>query len=229
MNGAQDLGGMMGFGPVVVDPSHPEPETPVFHSEWERRVFALTLAMSPVGRWNIDQSRFARESLPPARYLASSYYEIWLAGLERLMHERDLLTLEDLDRGAPAAPASAHPGRVAPADIAAVLRRGGPTARTPAQAPAPAPAYAIGQRVIARVMNPRGHTRLPRYVRGRAGVVIAQHGFHVFPDANAAGNGEAPQPLYTVRFAARDLWGADADPNSSVTVDAWESYLEPAP
>jgi nitrile hydratase len=107
--------------------------------------------------------------------------------------------------------------------VAAALSKGGPTVR-PATAPQ---RFQVGDRVRARNMHPTGHTRLPRYVRGHTGTITHVHGVHVLPDANATGRGEDPQWLYTVRFGARELWGEAADPACSVSVDAWESYLEP--
>jgi nitrile hydratase beta subunit len=219
MNGAQDMGGMMGFGPVV-----PEKDEPVFHAAWERRAFALTLAMATPGGWNIDQSRFARESLHPAQYLAKSYYEIWIAGLEKLMAERGLATPDEIAAGKALSPPKPVARILTVENVLATLRKGGPTGR-PAAA---AQRFQAGQRVRARNMHPAGHTRLPRYVRGHAGAITHVHGAHVFPDANAAGQGEGPQWLYTVRFTAQELWGQAADPTGSVSVDAWESYLEPA-
>jgi nitrile hydratase beta subunit len=218
MNGAQDMGGMMGFGPVTA-----EPDEPVFHSGWERRAFALTLAMSAPGGWNIDQSRAARESLHPAQYLAKSYYEIWLAGLEKLMVERGLVTPEEIDGGKALRPAKAVANVLTAARVEKALATGRPSARVPA-----APQrFEVGERVLARNVHPLGHTRLPRYVRGRVGGITHVHGAHVLPDCNATGAGENPQWLYTVRFEARDLWGEAADPSASVSVDAWEGYLEP--
>lgn len=219
MNGAQDMGGMHGFGPVA-----PEPDEPVFHAEWERRAFALTLAMAMPGGWNIDMSRFARESLPPGEYLAKSYYEIWLAGLERLMAERGLVSAAEIAAGAPQGAAKPVARVLSRSDVLQVLHRGGPTER-PATAPA---RFEAGDRVRARNMHPATHTRLPRYVRGHVGTVERLHGCHVFPDTNALGKGESPQWLYTVCFAGTELWGADADPAVRVSVDAWDSYLEPA-
>ncbi len=219
MNGAQDLGGQMGFGPVA-----PEADEPLFHAPWERRAFGLTLAMGATGAWTIDASRHARESLPPAEYLAASYYEIWTRGVERLVTARGLVTPEELRRGRASGEPAPIPRVLAAADVSATLARGGPASR-PAEAPA---RFEAGDRVRTRVINPTGHTRLPRYARGKLGVVEIVHGAHVFPDANAHGLGERPQWLYTVRFEARELWGEEADPALSVSVDAWESYLEPA-
>jgi nitrile hydratase len=210
------MGGMQGYGPVA-----PEAREPWFHAPWERRAFALTLAMGATGQWNLDQVRAARESLPPAHYLASSYYQIWLAALGRLMVERGLVTPEEIADGRmrqapfPIAPILAAE-RVAP-----VLAGGSATVR-PATAPA---RFAIGDAVRARVMNPRSHTRLPRYCRGKPGVITKVHGTHVFPDTNARGEGEQPQWLYSVRFDARELWGADTTA-AAVHVDCWDPYLE---
>jgi len=217
MNGAQDMGGMMGFGPIMA-----EKDEPVFHAAWERRAFALTLAMGGPGAWNIDQSRAARESLNPAQYLAKSYYEIWLAGLERLMSERGLITPEEIAAGKPLQPAKPVTGVLTAARVEGVLARGRPTERA-AEAPQ---RFQIGERVLARNVHPTGHTRLPRYVRGHVGLLTHVHGAHVLPDANAAGLGELPQWLYTVRFTAQELWGEAADRTASISVDAWESYLE---
>jgi len=217
MNGAQDLGGMMGFGAVL-----PEPVHPVFHDEWEKRAFAITLAMGATGEWTIDMARFARESLPPPVYLTSSYYEIWTAGLIRLLEERDLVSAEEIAAGR-ALGDSRPVARVLTADrVAETLRRGGPTQREVTQ-----PArYRVGDRVRARQMHPTGHTRIPRYCRGHAGTIAAVHGVHVFPDSNAAGAGEQPAWLYGVAFDGREIWGADAAPGLILRVDLWEPYLD---
>ena len=207
MNGAADLGGMMGFGPV-----EPEPEDERFHADWERRAFALTLAMAAARRWSIDTARSVRESLPPGEYLTSSYYAIWTKGLERLLADTGLL---GADGGV--TPWS-------PDDARAAFAAGSPYDRSvtvPAR-------FGVGDAVRTKVMHPAGHTRLPRYARGKAGVVERVHGVHVLPDANAHGRGEQPQWLYAVRFAGTELWGPDADPGLTVAIDAWESYLEPA-
>jgi nitrile hydratase len=197
VNGAHDMGGVHGFGPVV-----PEAGEPPFHAEWERRVFALTIALGASGRWNIDASRFAREDRPPAEYLGKTYYELWLAGLERLLETR----------GVPEKPLRAD-------EVAPMLARGGPAEREPAGPPR----FAVGDRVRTRNTHPHSHTRLPRYARDKAGVIERVHGAHVFPDANAHFAGEDPQWLYTVRFTARELWGRDS--NDTISIDAFEPYL----
>jgi nitrile hydratase beta subunit len=219
MNGAQDLGGMMGFGRIGF-----EPDEPWFHAPWERRAFGVTLAMGATGAWNLDMSRHARESLPPAEYLSSSYYEIWTKGVERLVVKTGLVTEDELRLGQALAPPGPVRRVLRAEDVPAALARGGPTEREP-----PGPArFAVGDRVVARNMHPAGHTRLPRYVRGKPGTVERVHGAHVFPDTNAHGEGENPQWLYNVRFSGIDLWGAEADATLAVSIDAWESYLEPA-
>jgi nitrile hydratase len=219
MNGAQDLGGMMGFGPV-----DPEQNEPLFHAPWERRVLGYTVALGAAGKWNIDMSRHARESLPPAEYLAASYYEIWTKGVERLVVKTGLVSEEELRLGRALNPPAPIKRVLTRDDVPAVLARGGPTER---EATGPA-RFAVGDRVRTRNMHPKGHTRLPRYARDREGVIERVHGAHVFPDTNAHGAGEKPQWLYTVRFSGRELWGEEADPNLAVSIDAWESYLEPA-
>ena len=219
MNGAQDLGGMMGFGPVAA-----ETDEPWFHAAWERRAFAVTLAAGATGAWNLDMSRHARESLPPAEYLAATYYEIWTKGVEKLVVQRGLVTAEELKAGRALTPPAPVQRVLKAEDVPATLGRGAPTDR-PVEHPA---RFAEGDRVATRNMHPSGHTRLPRYARGKRGVVERVNGVFVFPDANAHGHGERPQWLYTVRFSGTELWGDDADPALTVSIDAWESYLEPA-
>lgn len=219
MNGPQDLGGAQGFGPV-----RPEPNEPVFHTEWERRAAALSLAMNATGMWNIDVVRHARERIPPAEYLASTYYEVWLKGLERLLVENGLVTAEELAAGHMATAPATLKRRPSAAEIPALLARGAPTER-PVQRPA---AFAIGDKVRTTQINPTGHTRLPRYSRGRNGTIAAIRGVHVFPDTNSARRDENPQWLYSVAFDARELWGAEAKAGDEVLIDLWEPYLERA-
>ncbi len=219
MNGGQDLGGTHGHGPV-----RPEPNEPVFHGEWEKRAFALTLAMGRPGGWNSDMLRFARENRPPGEYLSMSYYQIWLAGLVTLLKERELVTENEISAGHALAPPKPVKRILSPGDVAKVLYRGGPTERQTNTSAA----FKAGDKVRTKNINPPTHTRLPRYVRGRVGTVERVIGYHVFPDSNATGAGENPQWLYTVRFDGRELWGPEGDPTTKVSVDAWEPYLEPA-
>jgi nitrile hydratase beta subunit len=226
MNGAHDLGGMHGFGPVVR-----EPDEPVFHAEWERRVFALRFAMSAWGRWNLDMSRHAREQMPPAEYLATGYYEHWLWGLERLLERHGFLRREEIDRRVGERPGPERARAVEP-QPGALRREGVPRLlqnRHGARLDDPvSPKFKAGDAVIARNMNPSGHTRIPRYVRGRRGVIDRDHGVFIFPDTHAAGLGQKPQHVYSVRFDARELWGPDGHPRDAVYVDLWDDYLDKA-
>jgi len=190
-----------------------EPEGELFHAPWEARAMALTLALGATGLWNLDMSRAARETL--VNYRDLSYYEIWLAALERLLSESGILKEH-----------AAAPPRALRADrVAATLARGSPATRAPAN-----PArFAVGHAVRTRAGQPAHHTRLPGYARGKIGTVTRVHGAHVFPDANARGLGECPQWLYTIEFDERELWGEGLPAQrSTISVDAWESYLEPA-
>jgi nitrile hydratase subunit beta len=223
VNGVHDMGGMHGLGAVVI-----EPDEPWFHHEWERRVLALTLATGFLGEWNIDMSRHARERIPGAQYLASTYYEKWLWGLERLLVERGLVPEAELDTrrrdGAAPVRRTGHPRLLTAENVERLLKKGG-SARVNEAAPA---RFAPGDRVIARNINPTGHTRLPRYARGRTGVVDRDHGVFVFADSHAMGQGPQPQHLYSVRFGARELWGREAHERDAVYVDLWDTHLDAA-
>jgi nitrile hydratase len=220
MNGPHDMGGMHGFGPVL-----PEEDEPVFHKRWEARVYGMSAAMRrhSVGN-NIDYRRHLIELLPPPLYLNSSYYERWFERLLGDCARKGILSEDELHL--------INQGHVPPASSAAA---------SPSQPAAPAPhpggykrpidtpaAFKVGDDVRGRNINPSGHTRLPRYARGKRGVVTADHGGFVFPDSNAALEGECPQRLYTVRFTARELWGEDVNAKDTVSLDLWESYLERA-
>jgi nitrile hydratase subunit beta len=219
MNGVHDMGGMQGMGPILY-----EKNEPVFHERWEARMFALNRGMGAWRKWNLDASRFQREQIPPAEYLRMSYYEKWLAGLAELMVKTDLVTREEIESGTPS-PGS--PKQVPPLTVDKVLpgiARGAPASR---DVPAIAH-FHTGQGVRARNINPDGHTRLPRYARGKFGTIERDHGVFVFPDTDALFLGEKPQHLYSVRFSARELWGDRAAPQDSVYIDLWDDYLEPA-
>jgi nitrile hydratase len=222
MDGAHDLGGMHGFGPINPEP---EGEEPIFHAAWEKRMFGLNLAAGALGKWNIDMGRHARERQHPVDYLRHTYYENWLAGLEKLLVETGLVTAEELATGKALGPADeATRKRVLKAEqVPAILARGAPAT----MAIDIAPRFQPGDRVRAVNRHPLDHTRQPRYIRGRLGLIHQYHGAHVFPDRSARGSKEG-QHLYSVRFAASELWGEDANKASAVYVDLWEDYLEPA-
>lgn len=216
MNGAHDLGGMDGFGPI-----NPEPDEPVFHAEWERRVFALTLALGLHGKWNIDMSRYYRENRDPRDYLGSSYYELWFKALEQLAVEKGLISPEELSSGRKRSDSPVKPFDAGTAVALVQSRKGAAKIE-----PGVAAKFAAGERVRVANRHPKTHTRMPRYCRGKLGVIAIDHGTYVFPDTNALGLGPKPQHCYSVRFSARELWGGPAA--DSVHIDLWDDYLEKA-
>jgi nitrile hydratase len=218
VNGAQDVGGMTSFGPVT-----PEPNEPVFHAAFEPRVLANVIATGALGLWSGDFSRFARESLPPPFYYTRSYYEIWFAALEKILAEKHLVSPDEIEAGRALHDLQDMPLQVFHAEaVAPALQKGWPSDRPASDQPR----FAVGHRVRMKNINPPTHTRLPRYTRGKAGIVEKVRGHFVYPDTSAHGAGEDPQWCYNVRFSARELWGDDADPKVSVSIDAFEPYLE---
>ena len=218
MNGVHDMGGMHGMGPVMI-----EKDEPVFHAEWEARVYALQRASGSLGKWNIDMSRFSRERMPPAEYLAATYYERWFFGLQTLLVEQRLVTAQELATGRPAT--KTQETTVLRASDVAARMRGRFSARMGVDV---APRFKAGQTVVARTINPVGHTRLPRYVRGRRGTIHVDHGVFTFPDTNAMSRDPKPQHCYSVRFTARELWGPRVAARDSVYLDLFDDYLDAA-
>ena len=219
MNGIHDMGGMHGMGPI-----ERERNEPVFHHSWEGRVFALRRAMGAWRKWNIDVSRHQMEQVPPADYLRMSYFERQFEAFVVLLTKRGFITPAELEIGKPASGSPVAVPALTTDKAAALIAKGVPTSR---DVPV-APSFQTGQRVRARNLNPVGHTREPRYVRDKLGTIYRDHGVFVFPDTNAHFLGEKPQHVYSVRFAARELWGRQAAPQDSVYVDLWDDYLEPA-
>ena len=220
MNGIHDMGGMQDMGPVQREESEP-----VFHQPWEGRVFAMNRALAAWGKWNIDAGRYGIELLPPADYLQMSYYEKWLARNLELLVKSGLVTREELETGEPSPGSQKATPPLSAAAVSTVAGLRGNFMRPDVDAKA---RFEVGQPVRARNINPVGHTRLPRYARGKRGLVARGHGIFVFPDTNAHFLGEQPQHLYSVRFPAQELWGEDASPRDSVYIDMWESYLDHA-
>jgi nitrile hydratase len=224
MDGVHDLGGMHGFGPV-----EREPDEPVFHAPWEAAVLAMMRAAWSRGCFNLDEFRHGIERMAPAHYLRASYYEKWLDGISRLLIEKGVVSASEL--AARVAFFEARPDAPAMAAVAGPL-----PARVPFD---PAwreeswretgarPRYAPGDRVVTRAFHPHGHTRLPRYARGKRGMIERCYGVHVFPDRSAHGEGDAAEPLYSVRFDARELSGEAAEARETILLDCWESYLSP--
>jgi len=217
MNGVHDMGGMHGFGPIVR-----EKDEPLFHAEWEARVRAIMNLSMVDGLFNLDAFRYGIEQMAPADYLRAPYYERWITSVTRNLIHNGYLTSDELsdyiERLSGSAPS--------PADLDAV-EQWQPVAAC-IEPPRTQP-FSIGDAVVARNAHPVGHTRLPRYARGKRGVIETLRGSHTLPDANALGIGECPERLYKVRFEGRELWGDSAESNSVVHLDLWESYLLPAP
>lgn len=220
MEGIHDLGGVEGFGPV-----EPEADEPAFHERWEARVFAVNAAARNARAWgNLDRFRHAIERIDPVAYLTHSYYGRWLGGLETMLVEAGVVSRAEIDGrvqsmggepGLVASRPSAHPDPVTSSRL--------PLTRSLERSPR----FRVGERVKTRNRAVPGHTRLPRYARGKIGTVILHHGGWVYPDTNAHGQGENPQHLYTVAFDGETLWGEGCEAGVSVSVDLFEPYLEP--
>ena len=219
MNGVHDMGGMHGFGPI-----EPEANEPVFHAAWEGRIFGMMLSGPRVF------SRFAIESIEPARYLASSYYERWMLAMEKVLMDRGMLTAEEVDARIEfyrENPEAGLPRRDEPELSRRALEQMY-SQRSPQRDVGDASRFGVGDQVRTRNINPVGHTRLPRYARGKPGVIHRVHGVYEFQDTVPDGVESPPQAVYNVRFEAHELWGESARKNESVYIDMWESYLEPA-
>jgi nitrile hydratase subunit beta len=220
MNGVHDMGGLQNMGPVK-----PEKDEPVFHAPWEGRVFGINASLRAFGKWNLDTWRYQIELLPPVDYLRMTYYERWLRINEQLLVKHGLVTPQELESGTPdPGSARALPALTAAAAAARGLNRSIPSSHDPEVAPR----FEVGQQVRVHNTNPTGHTRLPRYARGKTGTITLDHGVYSFPDTNAQFQGEKRQHVYSVRFSARELWGEQASVRDSVHLDMWDDYLEHA-
>lgn len=214
MDGIHDMGGMDGFGPIPI-----EHDEPVFHAEWEGRLYAINSVMGAWGEWNIDAGRACMERLDPVVYLQSPYYQRWLYRMENLLVERGVVSAGELTSGTPDGRSSE------PLPLEDVFER--MRAARSARVDQPVAAkFNIGDAVLVRNIHPTGHTRTPRYARGRRGVIDRDHGVFIFPDTHAEFKGESPQHLYSVRFTARELWGPDAAESDKVYIDLWDDYLD---
>jgi nitrile hydratase subunit beta len=219
VNGVHDMGGMHGMGPI-----RNEENEPVFHSAWEGHAFALLFAAGAWGKWTLDELRHQIEKIPPAEYLRMRYYEKWTVALGELGVKSGMVTRAELEDGSPRPSAPKLTPVFTARDVGPLGIAASPAKRNVTIAAR----FQAGQPVHAKNMHPVGHTRLPRYARGKSGMIDRDHGVFVFPDTNAHGQGEKPQHLYSVRFAARELWGPQAAEKDSVYLDLWEYYLEPA-
>src|SRR5262245_22986233 len=219
MNGVHDMGGMHGMGPI-----RHEPNEPTFHEPWEGRVYALSRVLrTRSGLWNLDAFRHGLEVLPPLEYFRMSYYERWLAWLLKTVVAAGDLTAAEIESGSAAAGSPRKSALVTPETVPSMVVRRASARRDLVVTPR----FKSGNHVRARNLNPTGHTRLPRYVRAKRGVVVLDRGVFLFPDSNAHLLGEKPQHVYSVRFAARELWGEQASPRDFVHLDMWDDYHEP--
>lgn len=219
MNGVHDMGGLQGLGPIQY-----EEDEPVFHAAWEGRVYGINASLRALGKWNLDAWRYQIELLPPVDYLRMSYYERWLRINEQLVVKHGVVTPAELAAGV----AESGSAKATPALTAAMVSGGVGRGLPSSHDPTVRPHFNVGQRVRARNINPTGHTRLPRYARGKLGDIARDHGVYTLPDTNAHFQGEKRQHVYSVRFSARELWGELASPRDSVYLDMWDDYLERA-
>jgi nitrile hydratase subunit beta len=221
MNGVHDIGGMHGFGPI-----EREENEPLFHADWERRALGIAILVPTLGYYNDDADRYGWERMAPAEYLQASYYELWLTTVEYNLARLGILTGDEL--ATRIAFFREHPG-VDPPPVRAAAPPPLPEAPMDPPVPRLAPRFAVGDVVLTRNVHPVGHTRLPRYARGKRGVIQVIHSPQTFPDTNAHGLGKNPQIVYNVRFEGRELWGDSAEPHQVLYLDLWDSYLVPAP
>ena len=217
MDGIHDMGGMDGFGPIPI-----EQDEPVFHAPWEGRVWALNSALGALGKWNIDAGRYTMEQLDPALYLQSAYYQRWLCRTENILIAHDMVTRQELESPPERCKVKSQ-GRALSVDEIFARQRQARSARVDEDVAAQ---FKVGETVRARNIHPKGHTRIPRYVRGKTGVIDRDRGVFIFPDTNAVVAGKKPQHLYSVQCSAQEVWGAEAASADKVYVDMWDDYLE---
>ena len=215
MRRAHDVGGASGFGPIAI-----EKDEPVFHEEWQGRVFGM---MTTIGHRTFPM-RPAIESIDPATYLASSYYRKWLNALEIGFVQSGSFTADELSdrvelhRRHPETPVSENHD----SDLAGSARKNRYSQRSPKYHGDPA--FSVGDAVLTRHVDPSGHTRIPRYAQGKHGTVHALRGVFDLLDLKVQGI-RKPEPVYTVGFDAQELWGDEAESPQRVYIDLWESYL----
>jgi len=206
MDGIHDLGGMQGLGHVAHSPAEP-----VFHEPWQAAARALLMAVARAADVSGGEFRHAIERMDPGHYLTSDYYEHWLTAAATLAIEHGLVARAELE---------ARAGGRYPLS--------GPVRAPQVVDPGPGvdePRFGVGDRVRVREWHSPGHTRCPRYVRGKAGTVARVDGIHSVPDVEAHGTARRHEPTYSVRFDAAELW-RDGQRGVSVHVDLWDSYLE---
>jgi nitrile hydratase subunit beta len=219
MNGVHDLGGMDNFGPILV-----EENEPVFHEDWERTIYALTIGLLPAGYCNIDEVRRTTENIEPTVYLQAKYYQKWLLTLESILIEKDVLTQEEIDQGKSIRTEGGDNRPAAPKEMLQFAM----TKPLPANVDIEVEAkFTVGDQIVAKNMHPLHHTRIPRYIRGKRGVIIQHHGVFLLADTNAYAGPDKPQNVYSVQFSARELWGDEANAKDTVCIDLHDDYMDP--
>lgn len=221
MNGIHDLGGMHGFGPIEI-----ERDEPLFHAPWEARVLGIMeTTLYELELYNEDALRHGIEQMAPADYLHASYFARWLASIEYNLVQADVVSSAEID--ARLRTLQGHPDTPPPENATDPRRTPPPVDHSPYVMPSPTPRFAAGNQVVTRNIHPQHHTRLPRYARGKQGVITMVHGPTPRPDARVHGFGDHPDTVYNVRFTAQELWGEAADPRQTISLDLFDSYLEP--
>lgn len=219
MNGVHDMGGIQNMGPIEL-----EDNEPVFHAQWESRVFAINMATAALGLWNLDMKRQSTERMsPPGRYLNASYYERWLESFIALFVQHGMLSEDELASREVRIDAPAElRSPITPQQAVAMMKRGNPARLDEAVDSK----FKVGDRIRTKNINPPTHTRLPRYARDKRGVIERDHGVFIFPDTHSQNWDKKPQHVYSVRFAMQELWGEDAPPRDTVMIDLWDDYME---
>ncbi|ANT62265.1 hypothetical protein AYJ57_17740 [Salipiger sp. CCB-MM3] len=220
MNSIHDLGGMHGMGPLPFDENEP-----MFHEDWERRICGAHLLTLMTGLAVADEARHSMERIEALHWLASPYYEHWLDGTETYLQEKGIATAEELASGKASAPLPEWAARLEALEPEAVTKMFTTNHPVTGESKTP-PRYKEGDRVRSLNINPKTHTRLPRYTRGKPCTIIAYRGACLYADARSQGDYEALDHTYTVRFEAADLWGPDAGGKDAVYIDLYETYLE---
>lgn len=221
MDGMHDLGGMHGFGPVPI-----EQQNYVFRYDWQRRAFALVQALASPTPYCADQHRQEIERIQPLDYLRLDYFERWVIATEALIEQAGLVSRTELATGKQEFSVDLAKHRpVSSAELIAAMKAGVRLAYPPETKQ---PRFAAGQAAKVRLNCSEGHTRVPRYLRGHIGRVVADTGVFQFADAVAAGRGPSPERCYTLVFSARLLWGDATEVDDDIYADLWEPYLEPA-
>ncbi|HYQ71235.1 MAG TPA: nitrile hydratase subunit beta [Gammaproteobacteria bacterium] len=219
MNGIHDLAGMENLGPIDI-----EKDEPVFHEDWERHIFAITMATMGSGYFKTDEVRRETELMPPADYLRARYYEKWLFSFENLMLEKDVLTLEELESGKSLREEGGFKLPPVPLEGMQYAMHNPVPASLDVDVPQN---FQVGDHILAKNINPPYHTRLPRYIRGKHGVIVQHHGVFLLPDTNAYGGPDKPQHCYNVKFSFNELWGDETSHNDFIYIDLFDEYMLP--